>query len=108
MKASVFVPEGRIAPEDAVLDGFTARTNSELVNFGFTHTPVAKVSIQLAHTGRKASTLATCRALIVHFCSRSPLGFWSCQCTLAEGLSDSSPTCKATTEGDLQYVEMHL
>ena len=30
LKASVFVPKGRISPEDAALDGFTARANSEL------------------------------------------------------------------------------
>ena len=30
MKASVFVLEGSISPEDAALDGFTARANNEL------------------------------------------------------------------------------
>jgi len=58
MEATAVVPEGRISPEDAGL-----WTDSQIAPLKrvveFAHTPVAKVGVQLAHAGRKASTLAT-------------------------------------------------
>jgi len=58
MEATAVVPEGRISPEDAGLwmDSQIAPLQ-RIVDFG--HTQTAKVGIQLAHAGRKASTLAT-------------------------------------------------
>ena len=57
MEATAVVPEGRISPEDAGL-----WTDSQIAPLkrivDFAHTQAAKVGIQLAHAGRKASTLA--------------------------------------------------
>ena len=57
MEATAVVPEGRISPEDAGLwmDSQIAPLQ-RIVDFA--HTQTAKVGIQLAHAGRKASTLA--------------------------------------------------
>ena len=57
MEATAVVPEGRISPEDAGLwmDSQIAPLK-RIVDFA--HTQTAKVGIQLAHAGRKASTLA--------------------------------------------------
>jgi 2,4-dienoyl-CoA reductase-like NADH-dependent reductase (Old Yellow Enzyme family) len=57
MRASAFVPEGCILSEDAGL--WTDSPLKRTVDFSFTHTQAAKVGIQLAHTRRKALTLAT-------------------------------------------------
>ena len=58
MEATAVVPEGRISPEDAGL-----WTDSQIAPLkrvvDFAHTQAAKVGVQLAHAGRKASTLAT-------------------------------------------------
>ena len=58
MEATAVVPEGRISPEDAGL-----WTDSQIAPLkrivDFAHTQATKVGIQLAHAGRKASTLAT-------------------------------------------------
>ena len=57
MEATAVVPEGRISPEDAGL-----WTDSQIAPLrrivDFAHTQTAKVGVQLAHAGRKASTLA--------------------------------------------------
>jgi 2,4-dienoyl-CoA reductase-like NADH-dependent reductase (Old Yellow Enzyme family) len=57
MEATAVVPEGRISPEDAGL-----WTDSQIAPLkravDFAHTQAAKVGVQLAHAGRKASTLA--------------------------------------------------
>jgi 2,4-dienoyl-CoA reductase-like NADH-dependent reductase (Old Yellow Enzyme family) len=57
MEATAVVPEGRISPEDAGL-----WTDSQIAPLkrivDFAHAQTAKVGIQLAHAGRKASTLA--------------------------------------------------
>ena len=57
MEATAVVPEGRISPEDAGL-----WTDSQIAPLkrvvDFAHAQAAKVGIQLAHAGRKASTLA--------------------------------------------------
>ena len=56
MEASAVVPEGRISPEDAGI-----WTDSQIAPLrrivDFAHTQGAKIGIQLAHAGRKASTL---------------------------------------------------
>jgi hypothetical protein len=132
MKASVLIPEGcipQIPPP------------KRIVNFGFTHTPVAMVSIQLAHTGRKASTTrnlsssadrkhlnCVCKRklmagqwyfvkkkiILLHCCSQSirlSVGLLVLSMYIGQRthrVTDSSPTCKEMTKGDLQYVEMHL
>jgi 2,4-dienoyl-CoA reductase-like NADH-dependent reductase (Old Yellow Enzyme family) len=58
MEASAVVPEGRISPEDAGI-----WTDSQIAPLkrvvDFAHTQGTKIGIQLAHAGRKASTLAT-------------------------------------------------
>jgi 2,4-dienoyl-CoA reductase-like NADH-dependent reductase (Old Yellow Enzyme family) len=57
VEATAVVPEGRISPEDAGL-----WTDSQIAPLkrvvDFAHTQAAQVGIQLAHAGRKASTLA--------------------------------------------------
>jgi 2,4-dienoyl-CoA reductase-like NADH-dependent reductase (Old Yellow Enzyme family) len=57
MEATAVVPEGRITPEDAGL-----WTDSQIAPLkrivDFVHTQTGRVGIQLAHAGRKASTLA--------------------------------------------------
>ena len=57
MEATAVVPEGRISPEDA---GIWA--DSQIVPLkrivDFAHAQGTKIGIQLAHAGRKASTLA--------------------------------------------------
>jgi 2,4-dienoyl-CoA reductase-like NADH-dependent reductase (Old Yellow Enzyme family) len=57
MEATAVVPEGRISPEDA---GLWADSQIEPLKraVDFAHAHAAKVGIQLAHAGRKASTLA--------------------------------------------------
>ena len=57
MEATAVVPEGRISPEDAGLWTDTQILPLKRV-VDFAHTQAAKVGIQLAHAGRKASTLA--------------------------------------------------
>jgi 2,4-dienoyl-CoA reductase-like NADH-dependent reductase (Old Yellow Enzyme family) len=58
MEATAVVPEGRVSPEDAGL-----WTDSQIAPLqrivDFAHTQAAKVGVQLAHAGRKASTLAS-------------------------------------------------
>jgi 2,4-dienoyl-CoA reductase-like NADH-dependent reductase (Old Yellow Enzyme family) len=58
MEASAVVPEGRVSPEDAGI-----WTDSQIAPLkrivDFSHTQGTKIGIQLAHAGRKASTLAT-------------------------------------------------
>ncbi|KAF5368383.1 hypothetical protein D9758_002285 [Tetrapyrgos nigripes] len=58
MEATSVVPEGRISPEDAGL-----WTDSQMAPLkrivNFCHAQGTKIGIQLAHAGRKASTLAT-------------------------------------------------
>jgi hypothetical protein len=57
VEATAVVPEGRISPEDAGL--WTDSQIGPLKRIvDFAHTQAAKVGIQLAHAGRKASTLA--------------------------------------------------
>ena len=57
MEATAVVPEGRISPEDAGL-----WTDSQIAPLkrivDFVHIQGTKVGIQLAHAGRKASSLA--------------------------------------------------
>jgi len=57
MEATAVVPEGRIAPEDAGL-----WTDSQIAPLkrvvDFAHTQASKIGVQLAHAGRKASSLA--------------------------------------------------
>ncbi|KAH9969906.1 FMN-linked oxidoreductase [Russula dissimulans] len=57
MEATAVVPEGRISPEDAGL-----WTDSQIAPLkrvvDFAHTQTSKIGVQLAHAGRKASTLA--------------------------------------------------
>lgn len=57
MEATAVLPEGRISPEDAGI-----WTDSQIAPLkrivDFAHTQTAKIGIQLAHSGRKASTLA--------------------------------------------------
>jgi 2,4-dienoyl-CoA reductase-like NADH-dependent reductase (Old Yellow Enzyme family) len=57
MEATAVVPEGRISPEDAGL-----WTDSQIAPLkrvvDFVHTQTTKVGVQLAHAGRKASSLA--------------------------------------------------
>ncbi|GJJ08062.1 hypothetical protein Clacol_002269 [Clathrus columnatus] len=57
MEATAVVPEGRISPEDAGLWTDTQIPQLKRI-VEFVHTQGAKIGIQLAHAGRKASTLA--------------------------------------------------
>jgi 2,4-dienoyl-CoA reductase-like NADH-dependent reductase (Old Yellow Enzyme family) len=58
MEATAVVPEGRISPEDAGLWADSQIAPLKRI-VDFAHTQATKVGIQLAHAGRKASTLAT-------------------------------------------------
>lgn len=57
MEATAVLPEGRISPEDAGI-----WTDSHIASFqrivDFAHSQAAKIGVQLAHAGRKASALA--------------------------------------------------
>lgn len=73
MEATAVVPEGRISPEDAVSFISTIEYTAQIVLQGiwadshieplkrivrFSHAQGTKIGIQLAHAGRKASTLS--------------------------------------------------
>ncbi|KAI9465023.1 FMN-linked oxidoreductase [Lactarius psammicola] len=91
MEATAVVPEGRISPEDAGL-----WTDSQIAPLrrvvDFAHTQAAKVGIQLAHAGRKASTLAA--------------GGWpdNVYGPVTVPWSDQYPTPKEMTVADMQRV----
>lgn len=57
MEATAVVPEGRISPEDAGIWTDTQIPQLKRI-VDFVHTQGTKIGIQLAHAGRKASTLA--------------------------------------------------
>lgn len=57
VEATAVLPEGRITPEDAgIWDDKHVKAWGELVTFA--HSQGQKIGIQLAHAGRKASTIA--------------------------------------------------
>lgn len=57
VEATAVLPEGRITPEDAgIWDDKHIKAWGELVTFA--HSQGQKIGIQLAHAGRKASTIA--------------------------------------------------
>jgi 2,4-dienoyl-CoA reductase-like NADH-dependent reductase (Old Yellow Enzyme family) len=113
MEATAVVPEGRISPEDAGL-----WTDSQIAPLKrivyFSHTQGAKLGIQLAHAGRKASTLAT---WVKSSADRTRHVDTSIAFANEGGWPDNVfgpvnvpwskgfPTPKEMTEGDLQYVE---
>ncbi|KAI9463810.1 NADH:flavin oxidoreductase 2 [Russula earlei] len=113
LEATAVVPEGRISPEDAGL-----WTDSQIAPLkrivDFAHTQAAKVGVQLAHAGRKASTLATwvrASADRTHRANRS-IAFdnengWPDNVYGPANVpwSKGYPTPKEMTESDLQHVE---
>jgi len=112
MEATSVVPEGRISPEDAGL-----WTDSQIAPLkrivDFAHTQTAKIGIQLAHAGRKASTLAMwlkSSADRTVFSKTSTAfadeGGWpdNVYGPVADPWSDGYPTPKEMTVADIQYV----
>jgi len=113
VEATAVVPEGRISPEDAGL-----WTDSQIAPLkrvvDFAHTQAAKVGIQLAHAGRKASTLAP---WVQKSADRTRRVDTSIAFANENGWPDNVygptdvpwakdyPTPKGMTEDDLQYVE---
>jgi len=113
MEATAVVPEGRISPEDAGL-----WTDSQIAPLkrvvDFAHTQVAKVGVQLAHAGRKASTLATWVKTSADRTRRADTSIafanengWPHNVYGPANVpwSKDFPSPKAMTEDDLQYVE---
>ncbi|KAI0301146.1 FMN-linked oxidoreductase, partial [Multifurca ochricompacta] len=112
MEATAVVPEGRISPEDAGL-----WTDSQIAPLkrvvDFSHSQGAKIGIQLAHAGRKASTLAPWvekSADRTQHVNKSIAfaneGGWP-ENVYGPGSvpwSTGFPTPKEMTEADLQYV----
>ncbi|KAI0042481.1 FMN-linked oxidoreductase [Auriscalpium vulgare] len=113
MEATAIVPEGRISPEDAGL-----WTDSQIAPLkrivDFAHAQGSKIGIQLAHAGRKASTLAPwmkTNAARTHradtWIAQEDERGWPNNVYGPSAIpwSDHHSTPKALTEEDLQYVE---
>ncbi|KDQ63292.1 hypothetical protein JAAARDRAFT_29310 [Jaapia argillacea MUCL 33604] len=113
IEASAVVPEGRISPEDAGL-----WTDSQIAPLqrivNFVHAQGTKIGIQLAHAGRKASTLApwvhsnaprtkVAKSQVAHEDENG----WPDQVYGPSEIPFASdyPKPKAMTEEDIQYVE---
>lgn len=113
VEATAVVPEGRISPQDAGL-----WTDSQIAPLkrivDFAHSQGAKIGIQLAHAGRKASTLApwvfasadqTHRAST--WVAQESEGGWpdNVYAPSAIAYDPIHPKPKAMTEADLKRVE---
>ncbi|KAF9460101.1 putative NADH:flavin oxidoreductase 2 [Collybia nuda] len=110
MEATAVVPEGRISPEDA---GIWTDSQIEPLKriVKFSHSQGTKIGIQLAHAGRKASTLAPWvqnRAGhgASHIATENENG-WPEHVYGPSDLpfSDQYPKPKTMTEDDMQYVK---
>ncbi|KAI0055862.1 FMN-linked oxidoreductase [Artomyces pyxidatus] len=113
MEATAPVPEGRISPEDAGL-----WTDSQIPPLKriveFAHAQGAKIGVQIAHAGRKASTFAPWVYSDAARTQRAPT--WTAQenengwpnevyAPSSIAWSDEYPTPKEMDEKHLQYVE---
>ncbi|EMD41900.1 hypothetical protein CERSUDRAFT_110453 [Gelatoporia subvermispora B] len=113
MEATAVVPEGRISPEDAGLwTDSQMEPLKRIVNFA--HSQGTLIGVQLAHAGRKASTLApwvhssfggTRRATT--WTSKEDEGGWpnGVYAPSEVAFSPDYPTPKAMDDAYLQYVE---